>query len=144
MIELSDILSGLSIIISVCVASVTWYKKSRNKRLDNQFSHRSAIFDSILLNEVPDLLSCFLDDFSNVEVCDQLTEKFIRVKQMSVIYYLGDKLDDYYELKNLVVQIDEQLINISSDDPHDKDDLSDSIIQNIKKVYRIIYNDSIA
>lgn len=144
MIELSDILSGLSIIISVCVASVTWYKESRNKRLDNQFSHRSAIFDSILLNEVPDLLSCFLDDFSNVEVCDQLTEKFIRVKQMSVIYYLGDKLDDYYELKNLVVQIDEQLINISSDDPHDKDDLLDSIIQNIKKVYRIIYNDSIA
>lgn len=143
--DFGDFISLISLSISIIVAVWTFINERNTQKKEKEFAHRSLVFDDILLQKVPELLSKFLEDTSNIEICDNLSSLFVNVKKMSVIYYIGNKMDDYYKLRNLIILIDENLINISScDNTSDKVDISDQIIKNIKDVYEIIYKDGIA
>lgn len=141
--ELSDVLATISIIISIALAVWTYLNEKKENKREKEFLHRSAIFDTILLNEIPSSLSNLLDDCTNIEICDQLSSLFMKLKQLSVIYYLGNKDDDYYDLRELVIHIDEQLIQISCGSDN-QDEVLDYLIRNIKLVYEIIYSNAIA
>lgn len=149
--ELSDIISIIAIFVSIIATGLSIYlpyylsNKQNNKEMKN--NHISFVFDNYMFEKLPKLLSAMFssnvrDDYcspENINRCNDISNLLIQIGELSILYYLANENDTYYEIKRIIVDADECLTRIPDENTTDVYLLIDEFKDCIQKLYQLIF-----
>lgn len=140
-----------SIIATIFSIFLPNYFVNQQRKKDNRYNHISLIFDHLLLEELPVFLSNLFECDLNQKLsttesqanCDEISNILIKVKNISIIYYIGDNMDSHKELKELILNADELLTCIPDNNCKDPSLQVDLFKKYITDIYKLIYDNDI-
>lgn len=138
----NNILSGISIGISIIVAIITFSSNAKKQRTELESVYFKEIYQKILIKDIPEARGYVRFDGENkLRETDKLIAELKNILQISRYFLYNDK-EFYNELKYNVQQLEDYLVE-NTDKQFNSEDIVEvykEIHERLENIYKVISN----
>lgn len=138
--DVSDVLSIIAIVVSVIVATITFYSDKKKQRTELESVYFKEIYQKSLIKDIPEARGYIrFDAERKLTGTDKLINELKNILQISRYFLYNDKAF-YCQLKETVQQLEDYLVQNTdkSFNPEDEAEIHEEIHRQLEKIYKTI------